>query len=150
MRGMSIRDNLQNALEAANSERIQASERVQEFDNQLVQLKAKTGNARAKLAVVNETCEKADKNYQKFREYCGSSSPDARNALELELRRLAQDQHVAVLSVQSAENSIRHLQRNIIDLERTRAGAQGNFLAANTRWEQIKKELESSAADLFD
>lgn len=146
---MSVRESLQSALERANAERIQASERVQEYNDQLTLIVAKVNNTRGALPYLNELREKAERSYQQFREYRDAATSNVRASLEPELERLAQECHTAVQNVQSVESAARESKGQITDLEKERDKAHDKLVAVTARWEQIKKQLESSVVDSF-
>ncbi len=150
MNEVGIRENLQHALEVENAKRIQASERVQKYDDQLMLIRTKANNTKGTLPYVNELREKAELNYQKFREYRDTATSNVRPSLEPELARLAQARHTAVQNVQSVESAVRELKTQITDLEKERDKAHDKLLAATARWEQIHQQLGSSMVDLLE
>jgi chromosome condensin MukBEF ATPase and DNA-binding subunit MukB len=148
---MSIRANLQKALEAANAERTNWSTAVQNHDIQLVQWRAALSQAKTAWTEALATSQEAGMEYDKFRKYCGEPFNELlRASLEPQLSRLAQEQHASVRKAQAAEGVVKELHRNIGEAEKERAAAHSNLLAADARWSQIEQQLRTSVVDLLD
>lgn len=140
---MGIRETLQDALVNANNERIRWHETVQDFDNELVGLKANLQRAETNKAGADSVHKTADEKYRELLTHSnGLTDHSARQALTPEVENLARNVNFTVGNVQVAGEEVRQWRRRVGDVETRRASAQMSLTAATERWEQIKKQIE--------
>jgi phage shock protein A len=139
---MGIRETLQDALVSANNERIKWHDAVQNFDHDLVGLKADLQRAETKKAGADSVLKTADEKYRELLAYSNRlTDQNATQALSSEIETLAQNVTFTVRNVQDAGEEARQVRRTMDQLETRRASAETNHAAATERWEQIKKQI---------
>lgn len=140
---MGIRETLQDALANANHERFKWHDAVQNFDNELVGLKASLQSAESKKTGADGVHKAADEKYRELLTYSNNlTDQDAKRALSSEIETLAQNVNFTLGVVRMAGEELRQVQRTVEQLKTRRASAQMSLTAATERWEQIKKQIE--------